>query len=103
MLLEGGTSVPADFLVSGDSGSASTESGGWTVRGSPAPSWLGLLSKRELDVLKGVARGLSNKEIARELGLAEVTVKLHLRSVFRKIDARSRSEAAVIATKANLN
>ena len=36
------------------------------------------------------------------LGLAEVTIKLHLRGVFRKIGARSRSEAAVIAAKANL-
>jgi DNA-binding NarL/FixJ family response regulator len=47
-----------------------------------------------------VTRGLSNKEIARELSLAEVTVKLHLRGIFRKIGAHSRSEAAVIATKA---
>ncbi len=102
MLLEGGTSMPTDFVVSGDTVSASREDRGWTVRGSPSPPWLALLSKRELDVLLGVARGLSNKEIARELGLAEVTVKLHLQGVFRKIGARSRSEAAVIATKANL-
>ncbi len=94
--------MPTDFVVSGDTVSASREDRGWTVRGSPSPPWLALLSKRELDVLLGVARGLSNKEIARELGLAEVTVKLHLQGVFRKIGARSRSEAAVIATKANL-
>jgi two-component system nitrate/nitrite response regulator NarL len=52
--------------------------------------------------LKGVTRGLSNKEIGRELTIAEVTVKLHLRSVFRKMGARSRADAAVIATKAGV-
>ena len=49
-----------------------------------------------------LVRGLSNKEIGRELGLAEVTVKLHFRTIFRKIGARSRAEAAVIAVKAGL-
>jgi two-component system, NarL family, nitrate/nitrite response regulator NarL len=37
-----------------------------------------------------------------ELGLAEVTIKLHLRSIFRKMGARSRADAAVIATKAGV-
>jgi two-component system nitrate/nitrite response regulator NarL len=59
-----------------------------------------LLSRRERDVLGGVTRGLSNKEIARELGLVEATVKLHLRGAFRKIGVRSRTEAAVKVTKA---
>jgi len=95
MLLAGGTSVPADFLFDGGSGSPAASS-------SDGPVWLSTLTSRETDVLKLVARGLSNKEIGRELGLAEITVKLHLRNVFRKIGARSRSEAAVIATKANL-
>ncbi len=53
-------------------------------------------------MLKAVTRGLSNKEVGRELGLAEVTIKLHLRSIFRKMGARSRSDAAVIATKAGV-
>jgi two-component system, NarL family, nitrate/nitrite response regulator NarL len=48
------------------------------------------------------ARGLSNKEIARELDLAEVTIKLHLSAIFRKMGARSRTEAAMIATKAGI-
>jgi DNA-binding NarL/FixJ family response regulator len=85
LLLAGGTSVPADMLL------------------DPPPTetdWQDMLTQRERDVLKGVVRGLSNKEIGRELDLAEVTVKLHLRGVFRKIGARSRADAAVIATKA---
>jgi DNA-binding NarL/FixJ family response regulator len=88
MLLAGGTSVPADLLV-----------------GAPpsgeAP-WLTLLTPRETEVLRATARGLSNKEIARELDLAEVTVKLHLSSIFRKVGVRSRTEAAMLASKAGL-
>jgi DNA-binding NarL/FixJ family response regulator len=86
ILLAGGTSVPADLFLD-ETGSA--QSGFWGD----------LLTQRERDVLRGVARGLSNKEIARELHLAEVTVKLHLRGVFRKMGARSRADAAVMATK----
>jgi len=97
LLLAGGTSVPTAFLAAGDS--SATES----AASSPtAPPWLEKLTNRERDVLKAVARGLSNKEVGRELGLAEVTIKLHLSGIFRKIGARSRAEAAVIATKANL-
>jgi hypothetical protein len=49
-----------------------------------------------------VATGASNKEIGRELNLAEATVKLHVRQILRKIGARNRSEAASIATRASL-
>jgi DNA-binding NarL/FixJ family response regulator len=89
LLLSGGTSVPADMFF--DDGA------------QDAAGWQGLLTQREQDVLRGVARGLSNKEIARELNLAEVTIKLHLRGVFRKMGARSRSDAAVMATKAGFS
>ena len=100
MLVAGGTSVPAEYLFPEDLSSRTGEATGGSADQAP---WLETLTSRELEVLKGVARGLSNKEIGRELALAEVTVKLHLRGVFRKIGARSRSEAAVIATKANLS
>ena len=99
LLLAGGTSVPADFLLAGGSDAGVPSP---FVSAADAPAWLGVLTSRESDVLKRVARGLSNKEIGRELGLAEITIKLHMRNVFRKIGARSRSEAAVMATKANL-
>jgi len=92
LLLAGGTSVPAEILL----GENEQQSG---LEGK-AVGWLALLTQRERDVLKGVVRGLSNKEIGRELNLAEVTIKLHLRGVFRKMNARSRADAAVIATKA---
>ena len=52
--------------------------------------WARALSPRELDVALLVARGLPNKEVARALGVAEGTVKIHLYSVFRKLGAESR-------------
>jgi len=60
------------------------------------------LTARETDVLRAATRGLSNKEIARELELAEVTVKFHLSAIFRKMKARSRTEAAMLATRAGI-
>ena len=56
------------------------------------------LSPRERDILRGIARGASNKEIARELGIAETTVKIHVQHVLRKLGVSSRVQAAVVAT-----
>ena len=56
------------------------------------------LSPREMDVLRGLVRGASNKEIARELGIAETTVKIHVQHVLRKLGFNSRVQAAVAAT-----
>ena len=93
LLLSGGTSMPTDILLANDDEEVGTN-------GHATAAWAHMLTQREQEVLKGVARGLSNKEIGRELNLAEVTVKLHLRGVFRKMGARSRADAAVMATKA---
>lgn len=60
------------------------------------------LSERELQVLGGLCRGLSNKEIARELDLQEVTIKLHVKTLCRKIEAKNRTHAAMIAKEAGL-
>jgi two-component system nitrate/nitrite response regulator NarL len=60
------------------------------------------LSPREQDILRGIARGQSNKEIARALGIAETTVKIHVQHVLRKLDVSSRVHAAVIATSNGL-
>ncbi len=60
------------------------------------------LSPRELDILRGIARGESNKEIARTLGIAETTVKVHVQNVLRKLDVSSRVQAAVVATELGL-
>lgn len=57
------------------------------------------LTPREKEILRHLADGLSNKEIGRELGISDGTVKLHVKSILRKLNARSRVEAAVIATQ----
>jgi len=70
------------------------------ANGAPeAPaSKFALLSPREQDILRGIARGASNKEIGRDLGIAETTVKIHVQHVLRKLDVASRVQAAVIAS-----
>lgn len=55
------------------------------------------LSPREIDVLRGICEGKSNKEIARDHDLQEVTVKLHVKTMSRKLEARNRTHAAMIA------
>ncbi len=87
ILLAGGSSVPAEILLDRPPTNA-------------AKSWLAKMTEREQQVLKGVIQGRSNKEIARQMDVAEVTVKLHLRNVFRKMTVKSRAEAAVKAVKA---
>lgn len=56
------------------------------------------LSPREQDILRCIAHGESNKEIARTLGIAETTVKIHVQHVLRKLGVSSRVHAAVIAS-----
>jgi two-component system, NarL family, nitrate/nitrite response regulator NarL len=60
------------------------------------------LSPRELDILRGIARGASNKEIARDHGIVETTVKIHVQHVLRKLGVSSRVHAAVMATEQGL-
>jgi DNA-binding NarL/FixJ family response regulator len=55
------------------------------------------LSERELEVLALAAKGLSNKEIARVLGRAEETIKVHLKNVFDKLGVEGRTEAVTTA------
>jgi len=70
---------------------------------SMAASRLDVLSQRELDILRGIGRGQANKEIARTLGIAESTVKIHVQHILRKLDVSSRVHAAVIASEHGLN
>ena len=60
------------------------------------------LTERELQVLEGLCAGKANKEIARDLDLQEVTIKLHVRTLCRKIEAKNRTHAAMIAKEAGL-
>jgi len=57
------------------------------------------LSPREEEVLREIAQGASNKEIARTLGIAETTVKIHVQHILRKLGLSSRVQAAVYAAE----
>jgi two-component system nitrate/nitrite response regulator NarL len=60
------------------------------------------LTARELSVLKGLTEGKSNKEITRDLDIQESTVKLHVKTLYRKIGAANRTQAAIITREAGL-
>ena len=76
--------------------------GGETGEASPAASAdveLASLSTRELEILHLIARGDSNKHIARQLDIAETTVKIHVQHILRKLHLTSRVQAAVFAAR----
>lgn len=60
------------------------------------------LTPREFDVLKMVARGLSNREAGEELGIAENTIKVHLAHILDKLHLRNRQQVAALATQAGV-
>lgn len=66
---------------------------------SGRPARFSSLTPREFEILRHLAEGQSNKEIARDLGITDGTVKLHVRSILRKLEVRSRVEAAVLAVE----
>lgn len=66
------------------------------VESRPSAERLSMLTKREQEVAHTVADGSSNKEIARQLGITERTVKAHIGSVFQKLDVRDRLHLALI-------
>ena len=62
----------------------------------------GVLSGRERQVLRLVAQGLSNKQIARQLAITERTVKFHMTSIFNKLGAENRAQAIAVAAERGL-
>lgn len=60
------------------------------------------LTERETEVLRGLCEGKSNKEIALDLDLQEVTIKLHVKTLCRKLEAKNRTQAALIAKERQL-
>lgn len=87
-MASGETFVPISFMTAAD-----------PADGHPLAE---RLSSREKEVLSGLCRGMANKEIARELELQEVTVKLHVKTLCRKLEAKNRTHAAMIAKEAGL-
>ena len=68
----------------------------------PRPDDMARLTPREREVLERVARGLTNKEIARELGIGPGTVKAHVEKIIAKLGVADRTQAAVFAARARL-
>ena len=93
LMLSGAIYVPPDALA---------EIGGEPGRNSPIPGVGGNLTPRELEVLRMLAKGAPNKEIARAIGVAEVTVKLHTRRILEKLGVRNRAAAAAVAVSRGL-
>jgi len=89
LVLAGGTYAPLRLMSDGASSAIGKTGGaGPTVAG---------LTPRQREVLDQLARGLPNKRIARELGLSESTVKVHLLAIYRVLAVRNRTEAVVAA------
>lgn len=87
-ILAGGTYVPPDCLLAPDQ------------LGLPAPttlSRLNMLTGRELSVVQAIQQGKSNKIIAHELNMCLSTVKVHVRNVMRKMNAKNRTDVAMKA------
>ncbi|WP_049623272.1 LuxR C-terminal-related transcriptional regulator [Frateuria defendens] len=97
LVLSGGVYVPPMMLQAHAAAKPATNGGGT----SPAPpepleEYLHkLLTERQIDVLRLLAQGKPNKVIARDLGISEGTVKIHLAAIFRALNVRNRVEAVV--------
>jgi len=87
VIAAGGTYVPTEYAARAVPAEAPAHSG---------------LTRREGEVLSLLVRGRSNKEIGRSLGLQEITVKLHVRNIFRKLKVRNRVEAVHAAARLGL-
>ncbi|WP_296557301.1 response regulator transcription factor [Pigmentiphaga sp.] len=101
LVLAGGVFVPQMMLSgmshqpSGAPLAAADAAGG--ARSTSLDQLRGLLTERQVDVLRLLSQGKPNKLIARDLGISEGTVKIHLAAIFRALDVRNRTEAVVAA------
>jgi len=92
IVVAGGTYVPTEYLTAPNA-PLTQESGGTRLE---------QLAERDIDMLRMLVAGRSNKEIARELGLQEVTVKVNFTRIFGRLGARNRAQAAAIAVELKL-
>src|SRR6266496_3075871 len=90
-------------LVARNGSAFDSRSAAAMVRSIHAPQARSPLTDRELNVLRLVANGLSNRGIGAHLHLSETTVKFHVRNIMRKLDATSRAEAVYKAAKNGLD
>jgi two-component system, NarL family, response regulator DegU len=71
-------------------------------RRSEAEAYISPLTPREMEILKYIGQGFLNKQIAVELGISEQTIKNHVTSILRKLNANARTEAVVLALRQGL-
>lgn len=97
LVLSGGRYVPPE-LLNATPGVALSDA---PLSAPKSPAELGL-TERQLDVLALMAQGKSNKQICRDLGLAEATVKIHVTAVLRTLKVTSRAQAIVTVNRLGL-
>jgi DNA-binding NarL/FixJ family response regulator len=83
-VLAGGTYVPMDLLARGGPADAPSD-----------PPTSGLVTTRELAVIRAIQKGKSNKVIAYDLNMCESTVKVHVRNIMKKLNAKNRTDVAI--------
>ncbi len=94
LILEGGTYLPPEILEDSHSGGYSDSQEEY--RKSK------ILTPRQTEVLGYVAQGLSNKQIAYNMGVSEATVKLHINALLRSVGATNRTQAVILSQKMGL-
>ena len=102
LVLAGGIYIPPLLL-------ANAQAQGWQPTEAPPPpaadparsldGLRNLLTERQIDVMRLLSQGKPNKLIARDLGISEGTVKIHLAAIFRALNVRNRVEAVVASRK----
>lgn len=115
LVLAGGVYIPPDAISFGSSQTSATQAAA-THTGSvasPSPKAGGLstaspapenyaLTERQLDVLQEMTKGLSNKEIARELNMSPSTVKVHVAAILREFNVKNRTQAVTHAKRVGI-
>ncbi len=90
LIFDGGVYVPPEYMAYGGTQPAK-------ARDQTEPA--GRLTPRQLDVLRGICAGYSNKQIAYELTMSEATVKQHVNAVLKALSVHNRTEAAMAAQR----
>ncbi len=88
--MAGGTFVPASSLIAAQRRVESSE-------GKERRSSEGMFTARQAAVVEALRRGKSNKQIAYELAMCESTVKVHVRNIMKRLNARNRTQVALLA------
>ncbi len=95
LILDGGTYLPPSVLDNGHAVSGYNANANVRAKGKT-------LTNRQAQVLELVAQGMSNKQIAYEIGVSEATVKLHINALLRAVGATNRTQAVITAQKMGL-